>query len=63
MKCTKCNCSVEEKMLHRTGPMGQEPNWMCMPCIQSYEPELAANIAEKMSDVEHDLEALMYPKS
>ena len=34
-----------DRMLHRTAPMGVTPaNWMCMPCIEKYEPELAKNI-------------------
>ena len=44
MKCIKCSCPCTERMLHRTNPLGEEPNWMCMPCIEKYEPELANNI-------------------
>ena len=43
MKCIKCNCS--DKMLYRTEPLGSNnPNWMCMPCIEKHESELANNI-------------------
>lgn len=45
MKCIKCGCHCTEKMLHRTAPLGETPaNWMCMPCIEKHEPELAKNI-------------------
>lgn len=45
MKCEKCEISVMERTLHRTEPKGQsDAGWMCMRCIESIEPELAANI-------------------
>lgn len=46
MKCIKCGCSCTERMLHRTTPKGQDPDWMCMPCIEKHEPELAKNIKQ-----------------
>lgn len=48
-------------MLHRTAPMGQSPaNWMCMPCIERIEPELASNI--KTDDVIlTDFNNIFYP--
>lgn len=45
MKCIKCGCSCFDRMLHRTAPKGVSPaQWMCMPCIEEQEPELANNI-------------------
>jgi hypothetical protein len=44
MKCIKCSCSMNQKMLHRTQPLGQNAEWMCIDCIEKYEPELAKNI-------------------
>lgn len=45
MKCIKCKCSCTERMLHRTAPKGEIlGDWMCMPCIEKYESELAKNI-------------------
>lgn len=44
MNCIKCKCSVFDKALHRTNPIGQEGGYMCMACIEKYEPELAKNI-------------------
>jgi len=44
MKCIKCFCHCTDKMLHRTNPKGQDGGWMCMPCIEKHEPELARNI-------------------
>jgi hypothetical protein len=44
-KCTKCGCPCTARMLHRTNPKGQiDAGWMCMPCIEKQEPELANNI-------------------
>lgn len=48
MKCIKCNCSVMDRPLSRTGAFGENPEWMCMPCINKHEPELANNIKEDM---------------
>ena len=45
MECIKCKTSMFDRMLHRTEPIGQEnAGWMCMPCIEKHEPELAANM-------------------
>jgi Zn-finger protein len=45
MKCIKCGCSMFDRMLHRTNPVGQsDAGWMCMPCIEKHEPELAKNL-------------------
>ena len=34
-----------DRMLHRTNPVGQaDAGWMCMPCIEKNESELARNI-------------------
>lgn len=45
MKCISCNCTAFKRMLHRTNPIGQpDGGWMCMPCIELHEPELAKNI-------------------
>jgi hypothetical protein len=47
-------------MLHRTAPKGQIPaDWMCMPCIQKHEPELAKNI-KKDDKVLTDLNDIFY---
>jgi len=47
MKCIKCGCSCAERMLHRTKPKGQmNAGWMCLPCIEKDEPELAKNIKQ-----------------
>lgn len=46
IRCIKCNCSVMDRPLSRTGPFGEDPEWMCMPCIEKHEPELAKNIKE-----------------
>lgn len=45
-KCIKCGCSMNERMLHRTSPIGKSANWMCMPCIEKYEPELAKDLKQ-----------------
>ena len=46
-KCIKCGCSAFDRMLHRTNPKGQkDAGWMCMPCIEKHEPELAKNLKE-----------------
>lgn len=45
MKCKNCQESCDNKMLHRTNPMGQtDGGWMCMDCIEKIHPELAINI-------------------
>lgn len=36
-----------DRPLSRTGPFGEDPEWMCMPCIEKHEPELAKNIKEE----------------
>ena len=36
-----------QKMLYRTNPLGNiYAGWMCMDCIEKYEPELAKNIRD-----------------
>lgn len=35
-----------DRPLSRTGPFGEDPEWMCMLCIEKHEPELANNIKE-----------------
>lgn len=42
--CKRCGISMSKRMLHRTGPIGEDPEWMCMPCIKRSEPELARDI-------------------
>lgn len=59
MKCIKCGISCTERMLHRTAPLGVTPaNWMCLPCIETTEPELANNIKQdddiKLLDIIED---------
>ncbi len=49
-------------MLHRTSPKGiAEKNWMCLPCIEKQEPELAKNIKEDFieSPILKDLEDIL----
>jgi len=63
MKCVKCNKSVNEIMLHRTGEIGTlKPEWMCMPCIEKNEPELAKNLQEEYKDepIINDLNNIFY---
>lgn len=44
MKCSNCKTPVFNTILHRTEPIGDDPNWMCMQCIEKLHPELADNI-------------------
>jgi hypothetical protein len=58
MKCTNCGISGDQKMLHRTNPLGQnDPGWMCIDCIEKKEPELASNIKSDDYDVLQDIES------
>ena len=60
MKCIKCGASCFDVMLHRTGPVGQDPEWMCMPCINKHEPELAKNLkSEPDFKVVEDIEKIV----
>lgn len=64
MKCIICGISVIDKMLHRTNPKGQsDAGWMCMPCIENTQPELAKNIKEDQTPFEKDIPAIFYPSS
>lgn len=44
MKCTKCGCDCNKRILYRTEPKGQMANWMCLSCIEEWKPELIKNI-------------------
>lgn len=49
--CKRCGISMCKRMLHRTGSIRENPEWMCMPCIKISEPELAKDI-ERDDDME-----------
>ena len=52
-----------QKMLHRTQPLGQNPDWMCIDCIKKHEPELHKNITEdKDYFVLKDIEKIVHNK-
>lgn len=56
MNCISCNCTHNDRPLFRTKPVGQpDGGWMCMPCLDNLEPELAKNTREDMSQLEKDL--------
>jgi hypothetical protein len=42
MKCIQCKCSIDERPLFRTNPLGQsDAGWMCQPCIdEHHDPSL-----------------------
>ncbi len=53
MKCVFCGCSVDERPLHRTAPLGESPaGWGCVPCIEEHlgadflDPETVAVTAD-----------------
>lgn len=61
MKCHNCKCSVNEKVLHRTVPIGQRNNvWMCLDCIKKKKPSLAKHIIASKKQIEIDLEEICY---
>lgn len=65
MKCKNCGAGIKGVMLHRTKPKGQtDAGWMCMPCIESTEPELAKNIKSDCDDapILNDLSNIFYNK-
>lgn len=48
MKCKNCECTINDKMLHRTNPLGNsDAGWMCIDCIEKLHPELAKNIKDE----------------
>ena len=52
MKCIKCGCSGMERVLHRTGEIGQNPEWMCEPCILKYhDKSLIDKDVKKITDI------------
>lgn len=63
MKCAECGRI--DLMLHRTGEIGSvHANWMCLPCIERNEPELADNIKDDFIEnpIMKDLEDIIYNK-
>ncbi len=66
MKCIICGCSAQQRMLHRTKPLGQpDMGAMCLPCMEIKEPELAANVKQDMEQepVLSDLHEIFYTKA
>ena len=61
MKCIKCGVSCFDKMLRRTNAIGAgDAGWMCMPCIEKHEPELARNLkGDKDFEVVKDIENII----
>jgi hypothetical protein len=61
--CNKCGISVMVRPLQRVNPIGENGIFWCEPCIEKNEPELFKNIQEDKTDVEKELENIIYNKN
>lgn len=61
MKCDNCKCSVNEKVLHRTVPLGHTNTiWLCLDCMKKKKPNLAKKIISERTQIDIDLEEIFY---